>query len=156
MSPRALISGCQRQDSGLHVQRRGTAKELPARFNKPLEERRWTVTPAVPLGLPVLRKLLVLRSPLAVFQESESGLQLPASETVHSGRIVRRKLQRRWCGTARRSSGAFQHEAHIGDIASQCRSHPAVAPEDLENLFAFQGIGCLYMADGLRRVSTSS
>src|SRR5215472_9089578 len=83
-------------------------------------------------------------------------LQLAASETVDSGRIVRRKRQRRWSGTAHRSSRAFQNEAYIADIASHCRSRPAVALDNLENLFAFQSIGCLYMTDGLRRVSTSS
>jgi hypothetical protein len=82
--------------------------------------------------------------------------QLPASETVHSGRIVRWKRQRRRCHASHRPSDAFQHESNIGDIASHCRSRPAVASDSLEDLFAFQSIRSLYMTDRLHGVRSSS
>lgn len=81
--------------------------------------------------------------------------RLPAREAVHARGIVRRNRRRSWCGAAHHTADAFEREPAIGNVTSPCRSPPAVAPEDVKNLLAFQGIGRLHVPHGLHCVSSS-
>ena len=70
-----------------------------------------------------------------------------ACEAVHAGRIVRWIRPRRRFSAAHHATDASAHKTNIGDIASHCRRRPAVTLENVENLFAFQSIGSLHVAD---------
>jgi hypothetical protein len=83
-------------------------------------------------------------------------VQFRAREAMDSRRIAGRKRQRRWSSAAHRSSDAFEDETDIGDVAPHCRSRPALASDNLKNLFASQTIRCLHVPDRLHSVSSSS
>src|SRR5215471_12074956 len=76
-------------------------------------------------------------------------------KAMDSGRIILWIRPSRRRGASHRTSHAFHYEFHVGDVASHCRSLPAVAFEDFENLFACKSIRRLYMTDWLHGVCAS-